>query len=68
MKPMSYCSDALAAIHATVEALHDVGAVDKRTMREFDATCVAPEEVLSAAHIKSLRERERIARRCWRVA
>lgn len=60
MKPKNYCSEALVAIHETMEALHDTGAVDKRTMREFDAACLAPEQVLSASHIKSLRERERI--------
>ena len=39
-----YRSDALASIHETMEALHEVGAVDKRTMREFD-------EALSLIHI-----------------
>ena len=31
-----YRSDAMAAIHETMEALHDVGAIDKQTMRRFD--------------------------------
>ena len=37
-----YRSDAFAAIHETMEALHDVGAIDKQTMREFDDTCLTP--------------------------
>lgn len=32
-------SQAYAAIHATMRALHDVGAIDDQAMREFDATC-----------------------------
>ena len=61
MKPKKYRSEALGAIHETMEALHDIGAVDKRTMREFDAACLPPVEALSASEIKSLRERERIS-------
>ena len=37
-----YRSDAMAAIHETLEALHDVGAVDKQTMRRFDDACLTP--------------------------
>jgi putative transcriptional regulator len=37
-----YRSDALAAIHETMEALHDVGAIDKQTMRRFDDACLTP--------------------------
>ena len=32
--PEKYRSDALAAIHETMEALHDVGVISKQTMRE----------------------------------
>jgi putative transcriptional regulator len=32
----------MAAIHETMEALHDVGAIDKRTMRRFDAALLPP--------------------------
>lgn len=56
-----YRGDAFAAIHETMEALHDVGAVDKRTMREFDAACLTPVQVLSPEEIKSLRMREHIS-------
>jgi putative transcriptional regulator len=44
VKPVSkkYRSAALAAIHETMEALHDVGAIDKHTMRHFDDACLTP--------------------------
>ena len=35
-------SDAMAAIHETMKALRDVGAVGKRTMRHFDEACLTP--------------------------
>lgn len=37
-----YRSDAMAAIHETMEALHDVGAIDKQTMHRFDDECLTP--------------------------
>ena len=59
--PKKYRSDALAAIHETMEALHDVGAVDRQTMREFDETCLTPIEVMLPEQIKALRIREHIS-------
>jgi putative transcriptional regulator len=56
-----YRSDAFAAIHETMEALHDIGAVDKQTMREFDDACLTPVEVLSGDQILLLRQREHIS-------
>ena len=38
----SYRSNAFAAIHETMEGLHEVGAIDKQTMREFDEACLTP--------------------------
>ncbi|WP_240733784.1 hypothetical protein ABEB33_21500 [Herbaspirillum huttiense] len=37
-----YLGKAYAAIHETMEALYDIGAIDKQTMREFDHTCLTP--------------------------
>lgn len=56
-----YRSEAYAAIHETMEALQEVGAVDKHTMREFDEACLAPVRVLSPDEIKSIRLRERVS-------
>ncbi len=59
--PKKYRSDALAAIQETMEALHEVGAVDRQTMREFDETCLTPIEVMLPEQIKALRIREHIS-------
>ncbi|MCX7083515.1 MAG: DNA-binding transcriptional regulator [Methylococcales bacterium] len=56
-----YRSDAFAAIHETMEALHEVGSIDKQTMRQFDEACLTPVLVLSPDEIKSLRLREHIS-------
>jgi len=56
-----YRSDALASIHETMEALHEVGAIDNQTMREFDDSCLTPVEPLSPAAIRALREREHLS-------
>lgn len=56
-----YRSEAFAAIHETMEALHEVGAIDKQTMREFDETCLSPVEDISPEQIKKIREREHVS-------
>ena len=56
-----YRSDAFAAIHETMEALHDIGAIDKQTMREFDDACLTPVHVLTPEEIKAIRAREHIS-------
>ncbi len=56
-----YRSDAMAAIHETAEALHDVGAIDKQTMRRFDHACLTPIRPLKPKEIKAIREREHVS-------
>jgi putative transcriptional regulator len=56
-----YKTDVMAAIHESMEALHDIGAIDIQTMREFDEACLTPVQVLSPDQIKALRLRERIS-------
>lgn len=56
-----YRSKAFAAIHETMEALHDVGAINKQTMREFDEACLSPVEDISPEQIKKIREREHVS-------
>ena len=51
----------VAAIHETIEALHEIGAVDKQTMREFDDACLTPVPVLAPDEIKAIRVREHIS-------
>jgi len=56
-----YRSDAMAAIHETMEALHSVGAIDKQTMRRFDEACLTPVRTLTPKQIKAIREREHVS-------
>ena len=56
-----YRSDAFAAIHETMEGLHEIGAIDKQTMREFDEACLTPVQVLAPEQIKQIRQRERMS-------
>jgi putative transcriptional regulator len=52
-----YRSDALRTAHVTVKGLHDIGLVDKATMRRFDASCLTAIEDLSPVDIAAIRER-----------
>lgn len=56
-----YLSDAMAAIHETMAALHDAGTIDKRTMRRFDEACLTPIRPLKPKEIKAIREREQVS-------
>jgi putative transcriptional regulator len=44
-----------------MEGLHQAGAIDKRTMREFDETCLAAAATLAPEEIRAIRERERVS-------
>ncbi|MCL4783588.1 MAG: DNA-binding transcriptional regulator [Bryobacterales bacterium] len=61
MSRRQYRSDAMAAIHETMEALHGIGAIDKQTMRHFDEACLTPVRALTAEEIRALREREHVS-------
>ena len=56
-----YRSEAMAAIHETMQALHDVGAIDKKTMRGFNDACLTPIRPLKPKQIKAIREREHVS-------
>ena len=56
-----YKSEALAAVHEPMEGLHEAGAIDKRTMREFDEACLAPAKPLLPAEIKAIREAQQVS-------
>lgn len=47
----------LDVLHDTAKGLHEAGAMDVKTMREFDALCLPPVQEYSAAQIKRLRLR-----------
>lgn len=57
----NYKSEALAAIHQTMEGLHGIGAIDKQTMREFDEACLTAVHPFSPEEIRAIREKEQIS-------
>lgn len=56
-----YRSDAFAAVHETMDALHRVGAINKVTMRKFDDACLLTVKDIKPADIRALREREHLS-------
>ena len=44
-----------------MEALHNAGAIDKQTMRRFDAACLTPIRQLTPEEIKAIREKEHVS-------
>ena len=61
MQPETCRCEITAAVHETAEGLHEAGLIDKQTMREFDALCLAPAPALSPAEIKAIREHEAVS-------
>jgi putative transcriptional regulator len=60
-KKAKYRNRRLESLHKTAEALHNVGALDKATMRDIEAFCLTKVEALSGEDIQALREREGIS-------
>lgn len=56
-----YRSDAMAAIHETMESLHEIGAINKKTMHQFDESCLTPIHPLTPEEIRGIREREHVS-------
>ena len=54
-------SDAFEAIHGAVADMYRAGTVDKATMREFDASCLAEPPRFEPRQIKELRESHRVS-------
>ena len=54
-------SDAFSAIHSAAKGLHRVGAVNKTTMREYDALCLDAIPEFSAKDIKRIREKAHVS-------
>jgi putative transcriptional regulator len=57
----TYRSEALAAVHEMMEGLHQSGAIDKQTLRAFDAACLAPAPALKPEEIRAIREAEHVS-------
>ena len=45
----------LETVHESVQDLHDIGLVDKQTMREFDSLCLPKVKQYTSAQIKEIR-------------
>jgi len=54
-------SDISKAIHTSAAMLHRVGALDKATMRDFDARHLAVPSAIEPAQIKQLREANNVS-------
>ena len=53
MKKKTFKGDAFEAIHASAKALHNVGSIDKATMRNFEATCLIPAPKISTYRLSN---------------
>jgi putative transcriptional regulator len=62
-----YRSDGMAAIHETMSALHDIGAIDKQTMRGFDEACLTPIRPLKPKQIRAIRQREHVSQAVFAI-
>lgn len=56
-----YKSEAFAAVHETMDSLHQIGAIDKKTIRDFDAACLETVPDIKPENIRALREREHVS-------
>jgi putative transcriptional regulator len=54
-------SDLSEAIHSSASALFRVGAIDRATMREFDASCLSVPAEMKPLRIKRIRESQRVS-------
>jgi len=63
-----YRSDALWSLRSVAEDLHDVGAIDKATMRDFDIACLTPVEPLAPEAIKRIREEAKMSQATFALA
>lgn len=61
MKKRQFKSDAFEAIHTSANALLEVGAIDKTTMRKFDDACLLAPHLFEPGQIKRLREINRVS-------
>ncbi|ABY29904.1 helix-turn-helix domain-containing protein [Methylorubrum extorquens] len=56
-----YRSDISEAIHSSAAMLHKVGALNKATMRDFDARHLMVPDMIEPAQIKRLREANNVS-------
>jgi len=54
-------SRVLKELHESAKGLHDAGAMDITTMREFDALCLPPVKKMTARQIKVVRSKYKLS-------
>jgi putative transcriptional regulator len=57
----AYKSEALAAVHESMTDIHKIGAIDSKTIREFDRACLTPVLKLSPAAIRRVRTKAAVS-------
>lgn len=61
MSKRIYKSDAFKAIHTSAKALLKVGAINKATMRNFNAACLSAPPAFAPEDIQRLRKANRVS-------
>jgi putative transcriptional regulator len=61
MATKTYKSEAMAAVHQMMEGAYEIGAIDKKTMREFDEGCLIAAPILQPEEIRAIRESESVS-------
>ncbi len=57
----TYKSKIAAAVHEAMADAYEIGVIDKKTMREFDESCLTKAGDMPAAEVAALREREGVS-------
>lgn len=57
----TYKSELSAAIHETATDLFELGKLDKKTLRDFDESCLVKPHEFSPEEIRVIRERENVS-------
>jgi putative transcriptional regulator len=63
-----YRSAALGSLHEVMQDLHEVGAIDKATMRDFDVGCLTEVEDFAPEAIRQIREEAHMSQATFALA
>ena len=61
MMTNTYKSEAFSAIHETMEALEEIGAIEKKTMKNFDDRCLKKVHQYSPEEIRQIRDKYHVS-------
>lgn len=67
-KKRPYRSDVLRSVHSIAEDLLAIGAIDKKTMRRFDRTCLTDIEELAPSAIRRIRDKAGMSQAIFALA